>query len=546
MAGSSLSFDDWIQSTLTFTLQSGTYSVPGANIKSLDLRLKYWGFSGDITFLVMCNQVADGLNSSFIGNTLIKVALSVQVANAGSMTQSLVPITLNGIVSCKEYTEYSNISANTSGNFIAYRLYSCTFVDPAYYYWSQHYLINLYVNGTFSSIINAQVNSDIKLSLNWSFLTTSQAQILVSAGVNGKDNASFYDFLLWLVDQNNGYFYYNYSTQEYCIVGALPAATTTVICNSVPIKNYKILLPKVQRATLTLMNSNAQSPKTQTVTNANAATPIVRDVVVNTPTASVFTNAVQLETDTYFQSLPSIEWCYKELPIVLMMPGTVAAFTTPDWSTGAYLQGKSFSIKEVRLTAFSNVEDVTLSNGGTYAGFTVTLTMTGQAGAVSRPMLPDYAWPTYPIEIEGIVYSDQGEATSATYAYVTNSTTSLNYYQVQIPLWQNLIVSVPYQPSNLNGQFYFPPYKGQQVMLSIGLYDSNIISYLDWRTYSILPTTGQGNQLVFGQSSTSMTSINHTYSGSTPQFNINRVLGEDTEIITLGEGCIILQTKENS
>jgi hypothetical protein len=192
------------------------------------------------------------------------------------------------------------------------------------------------------------------------------------------------------------------------------------------------------------------------------------------------------------------------------------------------------------------VEDVTLSNGGTYAGFTVTLTMTGQAGAVSRPMLPDYAWPTYPIEIEGIVYSDQGEATSATYAYVTNSTTSLNYYQVQIPLWQNLIVSVPYQPSNLNGQFYFPPYKGQQVMLSIGLYDSNIISYLDWRTYSILPTTGQGNQLVFGQSSTSMTSINHTYSGSTPQFNINRVLGEDTEIITLGEGCIILQTKENS
>jgi hypothetical protein len=172
--------------------------------------------------------------------------------------------------------------------------------------------------------------------------------------------------------------------------------------------------------------------------------------------------------------------------------------------------------------------------------------MTGQAGAVSRPMLPDYAWPTYPIEIEGIVYSDQGEATSATYAYVTNSTTSLNYYQVQIPLWQNLIVSVPYQPSNLNGQFYFPPYKGQQVMLSIGLYDSNIISYLDWRTYSILPTTGQGNQLVFGQSSTSMTSINHTYSGSTPQFNINRVLGEDTEIITLGEGCIILQTKENS
>jgi hypothetical protein len=546
MAGSSLSFEDWIQSTLTFTLQSGTYSVPGANIKSMDLRLKYWGFAGDITFLVMCDQVADGLNSTFIGNTLIKLALSVQVANAGSMTQSLVPITLNGIVTRKEYTEHSNIAANTSGNFIVYRLYTCSFVDPAYYYWSQHYIVNLYINATFSSIINAQVNSDIKLSLNWSFLTTSQAQILVSTGINGKDNASFYDFLLWLVDQNNGYFYYNYSTQEYCIVGTLPAGTTTVTCNSVPIGGYKVLLPKVERATLTIMNSNAQSPKTQTVTNANAATPIVRDVVVNTPTASVFTSAVQLETDCYVQFLPVVEWWYKELPIVLMIPGNVAAFTTPDWTSGAYLQGKSFSIKEVRLTAVSNVEDVTLSHGGTYAGFTVTLAMTGQVGAVSRPMLPDYIWPTYPIEIEGIVYSDQGEATSTTYAYVTNSTTSLNYYQVQIPLWKNLLVSVPYQPSNLNGQFYFPPYKGQQVLLSIGLYNSNIISYLDWRTYSILPTAGQGNQLVFGQNSTSMTSINHTYSGSTPQFNINRVLGDDTEIITLGEGCIILQTKENS
>jgi fatty acid-binding protein DegV len=82
--------------------------------------------------------------------------------------------------------------------------------------------------------------------------------------------------------------------------------------------------------------------------------------------------------------------------------------------------------------------------------------------------------------------------------------------------------------------------------VALGLNTANIVAYLDWRSNAIPTMTTQGNVIVMGQSETSCTTINHSYSNNQPELEINRVDGNDTETIKIGEGFIILQTAEVS
>ena len=60
-----LDFSDNIQATLSLTLSSGAYSVPGGNITALSLDIQPWGFSGEITFVVMAYPQTDALYTPF-------------------------------------------------------------------------------------------------------------------------------------------------------------------------------------------------------------------------------------------------------------------------------------------------------------------------------------------------------------------------------------------------------------------------------------------------------------------------------------------------
>ena len=143
-----------------------------------------------------------------------------------------------------------------------------------------------------------------------------------------------------------------------------------------------------------------------------------------------------------------------------------------------------------------------------------------------------------------MVFSDKGDDKAQTYAFLEDDDNKQRYYQVQIPLWDKQKIRVPYQPRELNGQFYFPPYKNQRVLVDIFLTHSVISSHLDWREYSTLPMDGQGNHIVLGQTDKSLTSIKHDYTDNKPQLEILRTLEKDTETIVIGEGFIRLITKE--
>jgi hypothetical protein len=550
-----LDFSDNIQATLSLTLSSGAYSVPGGNITALSLDIQPWGFSGEITFVVMAYPQTDALYTPFQAAATIPLVLTVGPGNEGSQQSSVVPMTLNGSVVSRSFTEVmANLETGTSvsSNPVLYRTYTIGFVDPLKHFWSQHFVQALYTNSTYQTVFSAQATSAFTLTYNWSLLTTSQNQIFVNTGINvptGKP-ASFYDFLIWFVDQNNGYFYYNYSASNYVLASALPAAPTPIQVASQFVCGVEITLPEINYTQLSVINALSTSPSTQNGTNANAITPLARDYLTICTTPSLFTNEVTLQKARFPSPVATATWGYNALPSSMLVPGNAVQFqtTNDNWSAQSYLASQTLTVSRVQLRAvFDDRFGSVLDNySATSAPYNINYTVTGLLPGTTNPLLPEYKAPVYPLQVQGLVYSTQGATGTNDYAFVQDSATSTNCYQVTIPLWNNQQVYVPYAPVNMNGQFYFPPYKNQQVLVNLWMGSASIDSYLDWLSYATLPMSGQGNAIVLGQSSTSQTSITHTYTNSIPQLNINRQQSTDTETISIGEGFILLQTEVTS
>lgn len=157
--------------------------------------------------------------------------------------------------------------------------------------------------------------------------------------------------------------------------------------------------------------------------------------------------------------------------------------------------------------------------------------------------LPSYKLPVYPFFVEGKIVSEQGEEADASYQFYTDEDTSINYYQISIPLWGNKKVRTAYQPNFDGGQFYFPPYKNARVLVGLGFKSAVISEFLDWGSGTALPMDSQGNQLVMGKSTTSHNIIKHTYVDSKPKLEIQRTEEKDTELLQFSVGYIILQTQ---
>lgn len=538
----------------TLTLESGSYSVSTGSILDFDLKLNSWGFEGWLTFLVIAYPQKDGLLSSFEAAKPIPITVSVETNYMGKEQSSAVPLTLSGVVSNRELIEVTGnqqAAMLVKQNPVLYRKYRVGIMDPAKYYWGMHYLQAVYSNTDYKTIISSQQVSTIALSMSWNFLTQKYSQIFVNSGANlsRTDTASFYDFLIWLVDTNNGYWYYNYQGKQYVIAASMPAASTTQNLSTLDIGVVRVSPEQPKLSTLTIMNAVATSSSTKSISNSNAVTPLKADYTTIQPIPSDFTNFTTLQTNR-FQGKPFVmSWEYIATPLTMPSPGDVVQFTTQsnNMSSVSVLSGKKMRVTSVQMRGRQILlERETDSYGAANAGFDVVLQVEAVDSTSNLSRLPDYIEPDYPVRVQGTVYSEQGATSNLTYAFAQAQGSSDKYYQVQIPVWNNIKLQVPYQPVNMNGQFYFPPYKNEQVLLELGLNTADIVSYLDWRSNAILPMNTQGNMIVLGQTETSCTTIKHSYANNQPQLDIYRQLSSDTETISMGEGFILLQTKENS
>ncbi|MFM8444398.1 MAG: hypothetical protein ACKN9W_13815 [Methylococcus sp.] len=549
-----MTFVDNLQITLKLLLKDSQYQVPGGNVFELGLDLKSWGFSGEAGFLVMAYPQNDELLTNFQQTAVIKISLSIVAGNEGSQQSETAPITVSGIVTTRSIEETSanqQATARVASNPVLYRRYFIRFVDPARFYWTQHYPQQLFTQTDYKTVFTQQQTSDLVVNYDWDILTQQQGQILINTPMRTECRASpsFYDFLIWFVDQNNGYFLYDYTTACYKMLGALPQGPQPVNCLTVDMGWFRVRLPIIEHAQLEVINLVASNPKTEQTTNDNSVTPLARTFSTIQDTPQSFTNFNTLQKARYSDTPWMVQWSYRVMPLQLMTPGALAKFATSqgNLSEQSIMADKSWSLTQVRLKVQAQDPAFAVNHyGAPNAGYTIEFLIDACDSDSQHAFLPAYEAPVYPLLVQGQVFSDQGQSNDLSYAFQQDENTSQKNYQIQIPAWNNIKVSVPYQPVNLNGQFYFPPYKNEQVLLSLWLNSAAIAEYLDWRTNAPLTMESQGNQIILGVSESSQTVIKHSYTNNVPQLDINRQLQSDTETISVGEGFILLHTKQNS
>jgi hypothetical protein len=534
-----ISFTDDFAATLVLTIAGQTYEIPAANIKALELELHSYGFKGKVSFLVTVEKATDKLFTPITTKKdLIELSLQVKNFVKHSKTTS-IPLKLSGLVTTRSFSEQTLTNVLPSQALVLNRHYHLVFADPAQVLWKQHYPCDLAVDSSLKTLITAHTSAKIQLTYDWPVLETVHPVLSLSLGASGS-RASFYDFIMWLVDSQNGVFSYDCNTNKYTLSATKSSTGVAKSLNAFEIAQFGIDFPEVLRHQPNVLNSYVESAAITAITNEQMASPIRRDYLASYPVASDKQSRVTLETARFKQRLHEVWVDYQKFQLEVTPPGQLVNFKgSPAWNASLFNQPNTYRVREWRLRADWEKQGEVPG----YSCYKIVHSLHLESSGELWVDLPSYTPPLYPFFVEGKIVSETGTDKEVTYQFYTDKKTSVNYYYTSIPLWTNKKVRSAYQPNLDTGQFYFPPYKNARVLIGLNFDNAFIANFLNWEEGAAVPQESLGNHLVMGKSTTNRNTIKHSYIDSKPDLQIQRTLEKDTELLQFSDGYIILRTQ---
>jgi hypothetical protein len=533
-------FSDTLKLQLNLTINSYIFNIPGGNIKNCQLNLYAYGFEGKLDFWISSASVKDPLFSKFIKPDLVEMRLSIQgVYDLPSPAPE--PLVIVGIVTKKSVREITY--KDVSGNPVLQRHYEIFFEDAPQVLWKQHFPTELYIGKKMADIIRANAMEGISLEMEWDVLQRKQAITCLGLG-HDLNEASFYDFLMWYVKSNNGVCTYNYETRSLKLSDRKTTEKSSISFHPEEIDDLCIHMPETCRQNIRILNAYSELPKNIEVTQDQAVSGTSKDIILRTGIVKDLDIRKSLEASKLRYRQHEIEFGLKEFPAKTFGIGSAVKFETGEWGDKIYLRGKTYRVYEIRLTANAEKQGADDNLNADFAKYNMEMTTRMEYEDNPAVTLPHFKTPFYPIRVEGKIVSAAGKPTDKTYQIFSNPKTSQDFYSVFIPLWNSLVM-VPFTPDITTGHFFFPAFTNSRVLLDIYYDHAEITDFLDWGEGTRLPMDSQGNHILFGKSPASETSIKYMYQDNKPLFNIQRVLGTDTELIQMKEGTIIIETTED-
>ena len=530
--------------SLSLTIDGQTYKITPANVISLKLDLYLYGYNAEVSFMVYCENKEDTLLTPITSNNLIAVSLQVETYK-NNTEATITPLSLNGLVTSRRFTEH--LISLPEGEIMQHRHYHLIFADPAQVLWKQHFPCDLLVDSTLKDFITLHTPTEITMVYDWDAVLAVKYPVLSLSLGSPLNQASFYDYLIWLVDSQNGVFSYDFTANQYTLSAVKSLSDAAISIDFLDILGSEIHIPEVHRYQPNVLNAYSENPETTAITNDAVTTTIRRDYIARYPIAADMQSRVTLETSRFQQHSHEVSLEYQRFQLQVTSPGQLVNFQgNALWNPLLFIQANYYRVKEWHLTLHSTDEDLSIDLDVPYGHYEIESTMLLESTDELVVSLPAYIKPLYPVFVEGKLVSETGEDTDMTYQFYTDSDTSVNYYKVSIPLWDKQNVRVDYQPNQDGGQFYFPPYKNARVLIGLDFNSAFIESFLDWGTGTALPLDSQGNQLVMGTSATSQNIIKHNYVDSKPELQIQRTQDKDTELLKFSNGNILLQTLQTS
>lgn len=535
-------FLDRLASKLELTLAGTAFTIEAKEIESFSLNLHPWGFDGHVSFWVICvsSPDEDEVFSKFIEPDLGKASLTLKRAY-DEPDETASPAVIKGVIYDRQMFEQP--VEEMTGAPIMMRKYTIYFADLAQVLWRQHYPTVLLVDSSYATLIDGHKPTGLTLTHSWTPSSTTHQVLSLGLGVDG-NRASFYDFIHWVSNKHYAALFYDYSADSYKIADAKPTITTPLSLEPQELELLEVVIPPIRRDKVTVLNAYTDaSTKKKEGTNDDAATGIRSDFLIRSSIAADLDNRSTLEGNRAKQRESGAKFTLQIFPASPFVPN-VGLKLGDDFSTNLYAYGKTYRVMHVTMTA-----QITGQQLGPEASVGAQYEMTYEIEAEQSADLvfhyPTFARPVWPFYVEGKVVSEQGETADETYQFYTNSSTSIDQYKVEVPLFENKKVVVTYEPIFHSGQFYFPAYKKERVLLALHFDEAKFTAYLDWRAGGRLPLDTQGNHLLMGKKATSQTSVQHIYQDAKPVLAIKRTSDKDEQTIKVFEGTITMVTKEN-
>ena len=547
---------DLLKCSLSLSIAGRSHSVAGGQIKSLELDLQSHGFSAEVVFLLVDDSAlggpnVDSLRAAFVGDDLISVVLRVETPLVEETPRKgATPLELHGLVSERALSEHT---IEHSPSAARCRRYQIRFVDPAQLLWQQHFPCELYTGKTWQDVIEANKGSQIQLLYDWNVLTAKRAHVFLGHEPEAH-TASFYDFVLWLVDTHGGFFDYDYAQRKYRISGTRPPNGAQTELHPDDLLELQLQLPVLPRQSVRVLNTYAMQPATTLIPSAvsgRAVTGVHADYLIRTPVLAEQDNRVQLErTRLNVAQGPSLQASFRRFPQSPLCPGSsawltdTARFVAAETVLPSPFAGGLAHVRWFKLSAQAVSQRPDDGFGFDRAAFALTAATLLIHDSNQTPPALKYVPPTYPRLLEGKVVCEIGPKSDETYQIYEDASTSVESYKVAIPLFANQQIVVDFQPTLASGHFYFPAYKDARVLIAVDLQRAWLIRYLDWRPEARLPKESQGNHLLVGKTPSNGTSLRHVYEEDKPVLRLTRTNAIDTQMIEIGEGHLMIEVQE--
>ncbi len=539
-------FADRLAVTLTLSIGGTQHAIPGGAVKELALDLRSWGFSGSLAFLVQDDQAhgggfSDELRADFVKPDLIEISVTVAPVLVAPEAGPIQPITLNGLVTDKSVSEV--LFRKTADLPVLVRRYRIAFADPAQVLWGQHYPCQLYTEKSMVDVINDHLGD--KITARYDFSALAQSRPMVFLHLPRGAGASFWDFLSWYLEGCAGVLFYDYAAAQYVVAAAKSETGTPIQLFGDDLGSVELYFPEVPRHGPVVLNSYADSPRTEPVPGAQAHAGIRSDLLMRTPIAQDVDDAVAFQRTRTAPPCCEAHLGFARMPSDTLVPGALVELPAANrWSSESSLVGVTWRVRRLRIRAVAPSGPLDRDLQETSTAYRVEVSAELEDKAEPRIDRPPFHAPGYPGMVEGKVVSEQGQDGEKTYQVYKDATTSLDEYRVKVPLWSDQIVSAPLEPILGSGNLYWPSYRDERVLLALDVHGAQIARLLEWRAGAPLSMDVQGEHLLFGKSDTSQTSVNHVYDGDNPVFNVARTHQSDTALIQLREGTLFLQVKE--
>lgn len=542
-----MSFVETLRIELTVVSSGRQFPIAAEDVKSLDLDLRRAGFTGTVEFrrrddAHLGGMVRDELAEVFLAPEELSLRLSVTPARLpAESTSEPEPLVLPALARRRAVKEES--SDWSKDRPLLWRRYRIEFGDPARTLWSQHHPCELLRDRSLLDVVTSQAPADVRVQSSWQVAQEVQRQWFLH--LPDRCGASFYDFLVWYLEERGGRWIYDYASQAYEIVGE-PSSSEAKKLFGDDVAEVELVLPEPLRAQPRVRNSYAQAAETVEPEMDRSVAPLVRDRLIRTPVAERQSRRADEEKLRGTSPALRAELSFARSPSAAVCPGVVLACPAGSRFAGSSMLVESdWVVRRVRLEACVG-DDI---GGGSLAPDAIPMNVRLSATLGKLEDETPEGWecvpPRYPGYVEGIIVSQQGEESDKTWDMAQDGSTKLDEVEVSLPLFGENVF-VPFEPGTLPANVFLPHCRGARVLVALDLEESWIVRTLGWREGAALPKDGQGERVVFGKSESSNTKLTHAYDEGSPVFGLLRVNEQDQVALTFSEGKLVLGVVEGA